>query len=177
MSDNTSSTSILRDSNSILRAASVKVLGVSTASTESLADFVRRVRNARGYSQPDVEKNSGFTITDGYISQIENGYIRNVSPEKLRALAKGLGVSEEAIFAVARGKSLTEAEVFDSEIAVLFAGYNELSDEDKRELLPSIKLIASEVRRRQPQKKRAMPVFEMAVSQPKSGKKAANNKT
>ncbi len=107
MSIDTLSISILRDTNSTLRGASVSVLGVNTDSTESLADFVRRVRNEKGYSQPEVEKNSGFTITDGYISQIENGYIKNVSPEKLLALAKGLGVPVNLLLAVVQGKSPT----------------------------------------------------------------------
>jgi len=145
---------------------------------ETLADYVRRVRvNEKKFSLSEVERNSNNQIDGSYVSRIENGLVKNVTPEKLQALAKGLQVPEEEIFAVARGKSLTEPESFDSEVAVLFAGYNELSDEDKKELLASIRLIANEVQRRRPQKKRMMPVFEMAVSEPKTSKKAANNKT
>lgn len=33
--------------------------------------------------------------------------MKNVSPEKLQALAKGLGVPEDEIFAIARGKSVS----------------------------------------------------------------------
>ncbi len=59
-------------------------------------------------------------------------------------------MSEDEIFAVARGKSLNGAEVFDSEIAVLFNGFDELSDEDKLELLATVKMLANEVQRRRP---------------------------
>lgn len=72
---------------------------------EALPDFIRRVRSEKGLSTADVEKNSGFTVTDGYVSHIENGRVKNVSPEKLRALAKGLQISEDVIFAVARGEA------------------------------------------------------------------------
>jgi len=58
-------------------------------------------------STPEVERQSGGRITDAYVSRIENGYVKNVSPEKLQALAKGLGVLEDEIFAVARGKSVS----------------------------------------------------------------------
>lgn len=76
---------------------------MSSESREGLADYVRRVRREKGLSTLDVERNSGNRITDGYVSQIENGYVKNVSPEKLTALAKGLDVLEDDIFAVARG--------------------------------------------------------------------------
>ncbi|MCA1567267.1 MAG: helix-turn-helix domain-containing protein [Acidobacteria bacterium] len=118
---------------------------------ESLADYVRRLRvKEKKLSLTDVERNSGGGIDASYVNRIENGIVTNVTPEKLSALAKGLQVSEDEIFAVARGKSLNGAEVFDSEIAVLFNGFDELSDEDKLELLATVKMLANEVQRRRP---------------------------
>jgi hypothetical protein len=61
-----------------------------------------------------------------------------------------LGISEEIIFAAARGKSLGDSESFDSEIAVLFSGYESLSEKDKAELLSSVRLVAAEIQRRRP---------------------------
>ncbi len=72
---------------------------------ETLADFVRRVRKEKGYSLAKVQERSGGNIAPSYLHKIENGDVRNVSPEKLIAVAKGLGVSEDETFAVARGKT------------------------------------------------------------------------
>jgi transcriptional regulator with XRE-family HTH domain len=121
---------------------------------EDLADYLRRVRNEKGMSQRDVEIKSGNRISKGYIGQIENREVlgHSVTPQKLQALAVGLGVSEDEVFAVARGKSLAIPEVFDSEIYVMFRGFDELSDEDKADLLGTIRMLAAEVQRRRPRK-------------------------
>jgi transcriptional regulator with XRE-family HTH domain len=71
---------------------------------ESLADFVSRVRNEKGFSLSKVEANAAGEIDSSYISRVENGHIKNVSPEKLKALARGLQVSEDEIFDRARNK-------------------------------------------------------------------------
>jgi transcriptional regulator with XRE-family HTH domain len=115
---------------------------MDTKRAESLAEFVRRVRREKRLSTPDVERNSGNQITDGYVSQIENGYIKNVSPEKLHALAKGLQVSDDEIFAVARGKSLEPSDIME-EVNVLFFGWEDASEEDKAATLDAIRMIAS----------------------------------
>src|SRR5437867_37748 len=70
---------------------------------ETLSDFVRRIRRERNLSLTDVQRRSGRLIASSYVSRIENGYILNVTPKKLKALAKGLGVSEDQIFAITRG--------------------------------------------------------------------------
>jgi len=78
---------------------------------ESLADYVKRIRNSARLSLLDVERQSarsGYKIAGSYVSRIENGVARNPSKDKLIGLAKGLGVPEEEVFAVARGKSLDE---------------------------------------------------------------------
>lgn len=80
---------------------------------ESLSDYVRRVRNAKGLSTTDVQKQSRGGISDAYVSRIENGEVKNVSPEKLTALAKGLDVQQEEIFRVARGLLPGTASRFD----------------------------------------------------------------
>jgi transcriptional regulator with XRE-family HTH domain len=108
------------------------------SSHEDLADYVRRVRTEKGFSTADVEKNSRFTITDGYVSRIENRYVKNVSPEKLQALAKGLAVSEEEIFAVARGAK-TVGEMPLDEVRMLQL-YRELPPERKEDVLAHLEL-------------------------------------
>lgn len=117
---------------------------------EDLADYVRRVRNEKGLSLRDVEIKSGGGISKGYVGQIENRDVlgQSVTPHKLQALAVGLSVSEDEVFAVARGKSLSAQEVFDSEIYLMLKGYAELSKKDKVELLPTVRMLSAEIRRR-----------------------------
>lgn len=158
------STSLLRDANSILRGTSVSVLGVSAKPTESFPDYVRRVRNEKGFSQPDVERNSGNTITDGYVSQIENGYIKNVSPQKLIALAKGLGVSADEVFAAARGMEISAPDS-PQELLHLFHGWNEATAEDRKFTMEAIKMIAESFQRRRMQKKE--PALNSSPDAPK----------
>jgi transcriptional regulator with XRE-family HTH domain len=81
---------------------------------ETLAAFVRRVRAEKNLSLTDVERQSarhGAKIASSYVSKIENGDTKNPSPEKIKALARGLDVPEDEITAVAFGKApKTEAE-------------------------------------------------------------------
>lgn len=82
-----------------------------TKSKEELADYVRRIRQEKGLSVQEVEnaaRRAGFKISRSYVSQIENRYILSVTAAKLQALARGLGVSEDEVFDVARGKSEPE---------------------------------------------------------------------
>lgn len=78
---------------------------VNSKQAINLADFVRRVRDEKGYSLEKVQQLSGNKINASYVSRIENGYVseESVTPKKLQALAKGLGVAEEEIFTVVRG--------------------------------------------------------------------------
>jgi transcriptional regulator with XRE-family HTH domain len=107
------STIILRKPLPGLDAKDNRVFTVNNKEPETLADFVQRIRAEKRLSLSDVERQSGGQITDGYVSRIENGYILNVTPKKLVALAKGLGVSEDEVFAVARGKTTSGDLAFD----------------------------------------------------------------
>ncbi|HEY9283359.1 MAG TPA: helix-turn-helix transcriptional regulator [Pyrinomonadaceae bacterium] len=73
---------------------------------ESLADYVRRIRvQVRRISLAEVERNSGGGIDASYVNRIENGFVTNVSPDKLDALARGLTVPPEEVIAVATGRA------------------------------------------------------------------------
>lgn len=117
---------------------------------ETLADYVRRVRDEKRLSLADVSQLSGGQITRSHISRIENGELTNVGLDKLRALAKGLGVTEDEVFSVARGvKPVTEHDLADDEqIAALFYEYKNLTDEDKEELRTVMEMVRQEIRRR-----------------------------
>lgn len=87
---------------------------------ESLGDFVRRIRQEKKLSLAEVQAQAKDGIARSHVSRIENGEADNLSTEKLKALAEGLGVSEDEIFAIARGQagvgelSLKEARLIDS---------------------------------------------------------------
>ena len=100
---------------------------------ESLPDYVRRVRKEGGFSTTDVERQSGGAISDAYVTRIENGYVKNVSPEKLKALAKGLKRPEDEIFDVARGVN-ANAGIEEMRIS-FFGGGAGLSEEDWQEVM------------------------------------------
>lgn len=125
---------------------------------ETLADYVRRVRHAKRLTLHDVEKNSGGGITNSYTSRIENGYVTNVTPEKLQALAKGLGVSEQEIFDVARGK-VAENGLESSDFAALYYEYSELPEQARREVTPIkdavFEVFRAEIRRRKAEQEKA----------------------
>lgn len=131
-----------------------KVSVVNKKRDESLSDFVRRVRNEKGYSLDKVQQLSLNSINASYVSRIENGQVlqESITAKKLRALAKGLGVPEEEIFAVARGKTLNTEEAFTGEFGVLFKAFHDLSPTDQAEVMATVRMLAAEVERRRPRK-------------------------
>lgn len=81
--------------------------------TDSLAGFVRKTMEEKNLTLRDVERNSGKTITHSYVNKIKNGISTNPSSSTLRALARGLKVDEEKVFAIARGQKLISEEDID----------------------------------------------------------------
>jgi len=70
---------------------------------ETLAEYVARILEERGLKPSDVEKRSGHQITDGYVNNILSGKQKNLSIDKLVALATGLGVAPQDILFAATG--------------------------------------------------------------------------
>ena len=77
---------------------------------EDLSRYVRRILAEKRLSFRDVQRASSGGITQGYVGALVNGRYANPSVEKLKALARGLGESEETLFRVARGLSLSSEE-------------------------------------------------------------------
>lgn len=130
----------------------IKVQAVNKKHSETLSEFIQRVRREKGYSLDMVQQRSGGTINASYVSRIENGQVlaESITPKKLRALASGLGVSLEQIESLARGKPLDEKESFNGEFAVLYKGFHDLSPEDQAEMRAMVRMLATEVERRRP---------------------------
>ena len=68
-----------------------------------LGEYVKRVMKLKGLTQKDVQRMSGGRITDGYVASITTGRAKNLSVDKLRALADGLGVDTDELFHIACG--------------------------------------------------------------------------
>ncbi len=132
----------------------IKLPVVNRKQQESLAEFVKRVRNEKGYALDIVQQRSGGSINASYVSRIENGQVlpESITPKKLRALAAGLGVPPELVESLARGKTLNDGEIFDGEFAVLYKGFHDLSPEDQAEMRAMVRMLATEVERRRPKK-------------------------
>lgn len=117
---------------------------------ESLGRYVRRVLKEKGLAYADVEARSGGAISDSYIGNIVTGGVGSVTVGKLKALARGLDVSEDEIFSVARGAAPSDLRDFQqSRFAMLFDKYNRLPADDKSELLVLLEAVEHEIERRQ----------------------------
>lgn len=77
------------------------------APKEGLSLFVDLVMKEKHLSRSDVKLRSGGEITGSYVSAIISGTATNLSVEKLKALARGLRVSEKQLIRVAFGHSET----------------------------------------------------------------------
>lgn len=70
-----------------------------------LGEYVKWVMKLKGLTQKDVQRMSGWKITDGYVASITTGRASNLSVDKLKALADGLGVDLDDLFHVASGRT------------------------------------------------------------------------
>ena len=78
---------------------------MSKTSKQGLSRYVERVMKEKHLSRRDVKLRSGGEITDSYVSGIISGTAKNLSVDKLKALARGLRVREIELIRVAFGLS------------------------------------------------------------------------
>jgi len=78
---------------------------MSKTSKPELSRYVERVMNEKHLSRRDVSLRSGGGITDSYVSAILSGSAKNLSIDKLKALAHGLRVREMGLIRAAFGLS------------------------------------------------------------------------
>lgn len=132
----------------IFRDENVNCRAVNMQRQETLAEFVKRVRNEKRLSLNDVQRQSGNQIANSYVSRIENGIVTNVTPEKLKALAKGLHISEEEIFAVVRGKTPSDDPDYKNwKFASLFDDAQKLTPEQMKQFETLMEVTRREVQR------------------------------
>ncbi|MCP9496713.1 MAG: helix-turn-helix transcriptional regulator [Pyrinomonadaceae bacterium MAG19_C2-C3] len=95
-----------------------------------------------------VAERSGGLIAQSYFFKIENGLVKNVSIEKLRAIARGLGISEEELLRVARGKPKSvDEDLESSEFALLYSKHTRLTAQQKRDFKKVIEMVDRELDR------------------------------
>ena len=69
---------------------------------EDLSGLVKRLMAEKRLSLRQVAARSQGGITQGYVGGIVKGRYRNLTVDKVKALAKGLGIDEEELFTVLR---------------------------------------------------------------------------
>jgi transcriptional regulator with XRE-family HTH domain len=70
---------------------------------DDLSRYVRRTMTQKQLKVRDVELRSGGTISNGYVSGVMSGSVTNLSIDKLKALARGLGVDVHEILDIICG--------------------------------------------------------------------------
>src|SRR6185503_14748005 len=108
---------------------------MANRTSETLGDFVRRIRTEKSLSTWDVSKRSarfGKPITASYICRIENNLKQKPSADRLTALANGLGVPVQEL--LARAVGLAPSGESSDELHLL-TRFRELSPERKSDVL------------------------------------------
>lgn len=81
---------------------------MSLTLVETLGDFVRRIRRDKNLTLRQVSDRSarfGKRISAGYANRIENDPTLHITADRLKALAHGLDVPAEDLFACALSKT------------------------------------------------------------------------
>lgn len=81
-------------------------MDVMRQSREFLADYVKRIMAEKGLSHRRVAALSGGTISHSTVADIASSQRFNPNVETIVGLAKGLGVSPDEVFRVARGMGI-----------------------------------------------------------------------
>jgi transcriptional regulator with XRE-family HTH domain len=134
------STTLLKESLNSLNIQCSKRIVVSIG-REQLADLVRSRMEELNLSTNAVARKAGNKISNGTVWNIANSRVKDVKEETLRALARGLDLSEEEVFAAYFGKSVEQDDSLEG-IRVLFNGWHEASEEDRAATMELIRMIA-----------------------------------
>ena len=95
---------------------------VSPMIKETLESYVRRVMREKGIKPGDVQRKSKGGVSDSYVGNILAGHSSNLTVDKLKALAVGLGVDEDELFDIARGRERKQPSGFNDHSLLDFVG-------------------------------------------------------
>ena len=110
----------------------------------NLADYVRRIMLDKGLNAQDVERRSNKRITRGYVSKILSGAQKNLSVEKLEALADGLGQPLIEILWVASGGRPGDDPDFKASLFYALYLLREDAPADRQKLIDEVVLMLKE---------------------------------
>jgi transcriptional regulator with XRE-family HTH domain len=99
--------------------------------TPELGKYLKDIRNSRGYSLRKVEQLTEGKISNGYLSQLENGEIARPSAVMLHRLAGAYGV--DYAFLMERAGFVSESETPANRAATSVLG--ELTPDEEEQLL------------------------------------------
>lgn len=111
-----------------------------------LGEYVKWVMRLKGLTQKDVQRLSGGKITDGYVASITTGRAGNLSVEKLKALAEGLGVDLDDLFHVASGRPDERGRTATDPLVILDTVQKVIASPDVSEILNEVVNLAPEER-------------------------------
>jgi transcriptional regulator with XRE-family HTH domain len=142
--------------------------GFRVIEQETLAQFVRRVPQEKGLRFADVQQRAGGAISKGYVCDICNGLDASLTVKKLQALARGLDVPEDAVFAVARGVPAAQRELDTSRFALMFYRYQRLSEKDRQAIDSLLDMVDREIewRRKQEIERQSLAAAVIAMPPP-----------
>lgn len=103
---------------------------------------VRKLREVRGLSQLELARRLGYR-SGSYINDYEHGAFIP-SPDRLRAIAKGLGVPAKMLEEIAAESRIEELGIKDPDFRAMFKDYARLSKQDKQAIVSAYQ----EVKRR-----------------------------
>jgi transcriptional regulator with XRE-family HTH domain len=117
-----------------------------------LATFVRRTIKDKGLSPPQIAKRAGRTgykITDEYVRMILNGAAKNLTIDKLQALAVGLDEPFESVLFAAAGIPENASEAFRRSVFyILFTKAEEAEPEDRKTIYELVELLNERLARK-----------------------------
>jgi transcriptional regulator with XRE-family HTH domain len=129
------STKTLSDIRNTLRRQYVSQVAVNV-DREAFANYVRDQmrKGERDWSTHEVARRAtgaGFRLSSGTVSNILNCRVKDVSEDKLRALAKVFGVPEAEVFGAYHGTTAADEQVIRNQrLAALAEDAEKLSPED-----------------------------------------------
>ncbi len=134
---------------------------------ETLGQFVGRVMEEKGLSRRRVEESSEGAIKADYVGLIISGEAKKPTDEKIKSLARGIGVDEKTLLRIAHRKRVEQrtcalnaddwsrkkiAEITDwmltrPDLIDSLMGLKELGDEEQRLIIDVVKSIVNMLRR------------------------------
>lgn len=106
--------------------------------TQTLGQLLKQCRESKGWTLRHVEETSKNEITNGYLSQLENGEVKNPSPHKLHLLA-GIYNASYSRFLELAGYTVPDQKKRTSGIA--FSLSDDLTPEEDAELAAYLKFM------------------------------------